>query len=98
MYTYWGYMTGESATLYSTTAEVAAVMPENQYKWMRSAGQAASIGFVLVISIIIGYFFGSWLDRVFGTTPWLMLVFTIMGIVAGFIEVIRIAKDLLKDE
>jgi ATP synthase protein I len=70
----------------------------NQHRWLKSAGQASSIGLVLVISIVIGYFFGSWLDRVFKTAPWLMLVFTLMGIVAGFIEVIRIANSLSKDE
>lgn len=70
----------------------------DQGKWIRAAGQASSIGLVLVISIAIGYFFGSWLDRVFGTGPWLMLVFTVMGIVAGFIEVIRIATNIIKEE
>ena len=73
-------------------------MAENQRKWMKAAGQASSIGFVLVISIAIGYFFGSWLDRRFGTEPWLMLVFTLLGITAGFIQVIRIAISLSKEE
>jgi len=73
-------------------------MPENQGKWIRKAGQASSIGLVLVISIAIGYFFGSWLDRVFHTDPWLMLLFTLIGIVAGFTEMIRIANSLSSDE
>ncbi len=73
-------------------------MSNDQGKWIRAAGQASSIGLVLVISITIGYFFGSWLDSKFGTGPWLMLVFTVMGIVAGFIEVIRIATSIIRDE
>ena len=73
-------------------------MPQDNGRWIRKAGQASSIGLVMVISIAIGYFFGSWLDRVFDTSPWLMLVFTLMGIVAGFIQMIRIANDLSRDE
>jgi F0F1-type ATP synthase assembly protein I len=53
---------------------------------------------VLAVSIAIGYFFGSWLDKKFGTTPWLMLVFTLMGIAAGFIEMFKLAQQLSKDE
>lgn len=73
-------------------------MRDNQRKWIKNAGLASSIGLVLVISITIGYFFGSWLDRVFGTEPWLMLLFTVLGITAGFIEVIRIAIRLSEEE
>lgn len=73
-------------------------MRENQREWMRKAGLASSIGLVLAVSIAIGYFAGSWLDKVFHTAPWLMLVFTLAGIVAGFIEVIRIANTLSSDE
>lgn len=73
-------------------------MPGNDRKWIRSAGQAGSIGFVLVISIAIGYFFGSWLDKVFHRTDQLfMIIFTLLGIVAGFVEVIRLAISLSKD-
>jgi ATP synthase protein I len=73
-------------------------MPQDDRRWIRKAGLASSIGLVLVISITIGYFFGSWMDRIFHTEPWLMLVFTLMGIVAGFIQMIRIANDLSRDE
>ena len=73
-------------------------MRENQREWMRKAGLASSIGLVLAVSIAIGYFVGSWLDKVFHTAPWLMLILTLMGIAAGFIEVVRIASALSGDE
>ncbi len=73
-------------------------MAKDDYKWVRRAASASSIGLVLVFSIVIGYFFGSWLDSKFGTTPWLMLLFTLMGIAAGFIEMIKLALQLSKDE
>lgn len=71
---------------------------DNKYKWMRGAGLASSIALVLVVAIFIGYALGLWLDSIFGTEPWLMLLFTLLGIVAGFIEMIRIAIRLSKEE
>jgi ATP synthase protein I len=75
-----------------------AKMRNDQGKWIRAMGQASSVGLVLVISIAIGYFFGSWLDSKLGTGPWLMLAFTLMGVAAGFIEVIRIVSNISRDE
>lgn len=73
-------------------------MRENRRKWIRGAGLASTVGIVLVVSMVIGYAFGSWLDRVFGTEPWLMLLFTLMGIAAGFIEMFRIVSRISKEQ
>jgi len=73
-------------------------MRENQGRWLRRAGLASSVGLVLVVSTLIGYAFGSWLDRRLGTEPWLMLLFTLMGIAAGFIEMFRIVSQILREE
>ena len=77
---------------------VGAIMRENQRKWIRGAGLASTVGLVLVVSTVIGYAFGSWLDKKLGTDPWLMLVFTLMGIAAGFIEMFRIVLRLSKED
>lgn len=71
--------------------------PENN-SWLRKTALAYSIGLVMVIAIVIGWWFGSWLDRKLGTSPWLMLLFTLFGIAAGFIEMIRIAMQLSKED
>ena len=73
-------------------------MPEDQRKVIRSAGLASTIGLVLVISTVIGYAIGNWLDGKFGTAPWLMFVFTLFGIIAGFLQIFRLAKQLSKEE
>ena len=73
-------------------------MADQDYKWYRKAGLASSIGIVLVAAIFIGWAFGSWLDKKLGTAPWLMLVFTLLGIAAGFVEMVRIAQRLSKDD
>ena len=60
-------------------------------------GIASSIGFLLATSTVIGWLFGSWLDKKLGTEPWLMLVFTLIGVAAGFYETFRIIIRISKD-
>ncbi|MEK7313092.1 MAG: AtpZ/AtpI family protein [Deltaproteobacteria bacterium] len=43
-----------------------------------------SVGFATVISTLLGFWFGLYLDGVFGTAPWLMILFLILGVIAGF--------------
>ena len=56
------------------------------------------IGLAFPIAIAIGYFFGAWLDRVFGTAPWLTVVFSIFGIAGGFLNAFRIAVRIGREE
>jgi ATP synthase protein I len=45
----------------------------------------SSLGLSIALSIFIGLAIGVWLDRwVFGTTPWLTLLFLALGIAAGY--------------
>ncbi len=38
----------------------------------------------MVLATVIGLAIGYFLDRLFGTSPWLMMIFFGFGIVAGF--------------
>ncbi len=69
-------------------------MASGDYGWLRKAGIASSIGLTMVVSVVIGWFVGSWLDGKLGTSPWLMLVGTVLGVAAGFIEMANIARRL----
>ena len=73
-------------------------MREDRRKWIRAGGLASTAGIVLVVSTFIGWAFGSWLDGKLGTEPWLMLLFTVMGVAAGFIEMFRIVLQISKEE
>lgn len=57
-------------------------------------GFGLRIGVELVASLIIGVAIGYFLDRWLGTTPWLMLLFFILGAAAGFMGVYRAAAGL----
>ena len=53
------------------------------------AGLAMSLAITLLLSFLVGFYAGSWLDRRLGTSPWLTLVGIFFGIVAGFRSVLR---------
>jgi len=50
---------------------------------------ASAAGLELGISVAIGALFGNWLDGKLGTAPWLLIVFLILGVIAGFRGVLR---------
>ncbi|HEX8947399.1 MAG TPA: AtpZ/AtpI family protein [Dissulfurispiraceae bacterium] len=53
---------------------------------------ASSVGIQLVVSTFVGLAIGYGLDRLFGTSPYLTFVFLVIGIIAGFRELVKVAK------
>jgi ATP synthase protein I len=51
----------------------------------------STVGINLVVSSVLGFFIGRWLDEYFETSPWLTIVFFILGITSGFIYLVRIS-------
>jgi ATP synthase protein I len=58
----------------------------------RQIFEASTVGIHLVLCIIAGGLIGHFLDRFFGSFPYLSVIFFILGIIAGFREVFRIAR------
>lgn len=54
--------------------------------------EASSVGIQLVISTFVGFAIGYFLDKIFKTSPWLTIVFLIIGIISGFHELLRVAR------
>lgn len=66
-----------------------------------NALNASSIGLEMGLSVVIGLLVGYYLDRWLGTEPWLMLLWLVFGLVAGFRGVLRAvgrAERAAKDE
>jgi ATP synthase protein I len=63
----------------------------SQRSWMIQLGRYSQIGFALPAATVIGWFLGTLLDRWLHTS-WIYLAGLICGIVAGFIELIRVAS------
>lgn len=54
---------------------------------------ASSVGLEMGIAVVLGLLFGRWLDGKAGTDPWLMLVFTGLGMAAGLKGVFRAVRE-----
>ena len=65
--------------------------PKKLTGW-RQVGMLTTIPFILALAPLIGLAIGLFLDRRFGTKPWLGIVFCILGFVAGVRETINIIK------
>jgi F0F1-type ATP synthase assembly protein I len=63
--------------------------PEKKSVWAQ-LGDYASLGVMLPACTVTGYLIGVGLDHLFGT-HFLYIVFLILGIAAGFVELYRIA-------
>lgn len=56
--------------------------------------EASSLGWMFPIAIGLGFGWGYGMDRMFGTKPWLTGIFTLLGIIAAFVNLFRFAgKD-----
>ena len=65
---------------------------------MEIFGMAGTIGLQLVSATFIGLAMGYFLDKWLGTSPWLLVVFLLLGIVAGFRDVYREAKRIQRGD
>lgn len=57
-------------------------------------GQAMKIAIELVVGIAVGGFIGKVLDDQFGTAPWLLILFLMLGFAAGLLNIVRTARRL----
>jgi F0F1-type ATP synthase assembly protein I len=65
---------------------------------LRRLAEMTSTGLILPSSIAVGLFLGYYLDLWLGTDPWLLIVFTLLGVASGLISLLRAIKKDLKDE
>ena len=58
----------------------------------KNLAMLSSMGIALVAATFIGLLIGYYLDKYFGTSPWLTIIFLIFGIIAGFKNMYDIIK------
>lgn len=63
---------------------------------IRTLGALSTVGFSFVLAVLIGALFGWWLDRLLGFDkyPAFFLLFFVLGLVAGVLNVFRASKKL----
>ena len=59
-------------------------MDDETRKLIRTLGYLSTVGLSMALSIAIGAAIGYYLDKKFGTDPWLFFVFVGFGIAAAF--------------
>jgi F0F1-type ATP synthase assembly protein I len=59
---------------------------------LKGLGTYGTVGLELILSILLGLFGGQWLDKKFGTAPWLALIGLAFGTAAGVRSLLRALK------
>jgi ATP synthase protein I len=71
-------------------------VPAGDRNVLHAIGRYSGLAFILPVSTVVGYVIGYLLDRLFGT-HFLYLVFLVLGIVAGFVQLLREAQRISDD-
>ncbi len=59
-------------------------MDEDLKQTIKTLGYFSAIGITMALSIALGALLGYYLDKKFGTQPWLSIIFLGFGIIAAF--------------
>jgi F0F1-type ATP synthase assembly protein I len=76
-------------------AQLRLIDPEVKQMW-RIAGLTGAVGIEVAVAIAIGYFAGQWLDRKFGTAPWISTIGFAAGVGAAIKALVRVTRDYQK--
>lgn len=66
--------------------------------WSKDIGQFLTLGIQLAVTVVVCFFIGRWLDGMFGTSPWLMILGLALGISGGMISFIRASLSAGKQQ
>ncbi len=55
--------------------------------------EASALAWMFPISIGLGALWGWGMDKLFGTWPWLTILFTVFGVIAAFVNLFRIGMQ-----
>jgi ATP synthase protein I len=89
------------AVLDDLNTRVNAARQANEPKQQGGLNEGTTYGIAtrlvaeLIAGLLIGVFAGWYLDQLFDTKPWLMIIFIIIGAAAGILNVMRAAKQLM---
>lgn len=73
---------------------VIEVPKRHQDEHYSQAQMAWRLVIELVTGLLVGFAMGYGLDTLFGTKPWMMIVFTLLGLAAGVNVMLRSAKEM----
>jgi F0F1-type ATP synthase assembly protein I len=65
---------------------------------LRRIADASSLGLAFPIAILLGYLWGRFMDRALSTAPWFTVIFTVIGVAGGFLNAVRTAIRIGREE
>ena len=75
-------------------SKIKKQLDDNNEKRSSFMGNAFKLGTELVAAVAVGTIIGFILDSWFDTKPWLIIAFFFIGVIAGMLNVIRVAKNM----
>ncbi len=73
-------------------------MNDKQREEKKKLAAYSSVGLMFPASIAVGVAIGYFLDELFKTSPYLLIIFTLYGIAAGFVNLIKVTRQQRKRE
>ena len=65
-----------------------------QNEFARALSFFLQISVTIIACLAVGILLGWWLDRLLDTSPWLMMIFTFLGVGAAFKSIFDFAKKI----
>ena len=62
-------------------------------KALHAFAYVSQIGITMAASVLVGVLFGKYLDGILGTSPWLLLVFSLLGAGAAIKSLFDMSKE-----
>jgi len=63
----------------------------------RRLAEASSLALTLPSGIAIGMLIGYWLDKWLDTEPWMIIIWTLLGVASGLISLVRGLKKFMRE-
>lgn len=60
---------------------------------IRAISYFSQIGFTIAATVIVGVLLGKYLDSLLGTSPWLLLIFSLLGLGAAMKAMFNVSYD-----
>ena len=71
---------------------------ENKNKGMQALALTTTISMEIAITVTLGFWGGRFLDRHFGTEPWIMVAGVLLGMGLGIFSIIQTLERFFKDK
>jgi ATP synthase protein I len=63
---------------------------------VRTAGELSAAFLSFIVAIALGWWFGHLLDDRLGTSPWMTMLFSLLGLAAGVLNVYRTVSRAMR--